>query len=471
MNTVSQAKTLDTPANPLWGGRFSGSASALLQQINASIGVDQRLFSEDINGSIAHAAMLAACGIISTDDATAITKGLESIRSDILAGNFEFKTALEDIHMNIESALKERIGEAAGRLHTARSRNDQVATDFRLWLRGALDVLLADIKELIEALLTQAQQHTDTIMPGFTHLQPAQPVTFGHHLMAYVAMLQRDSGRLHDCQQRLNECPLGAAALAGTTYPIDRFQTATALGFTAPMANSLDAVSSRDFALEFLQSITILGLHLSRLAEELVLWVSPAFGFVTLSDAYTTGSSIMPQKKNPDAAELIRAKAALLMGYATSFAALLKNLPLAYSKDLQEDKALVFAGFDTALLMVRVMAGMIRDMQPNKQAMRDACAAGFLLATDIADWCVQVLKTPFRDAHHIAGKLVKLAEDQGIRLEDLTMSQLQSVEPRITQDLMDILTLEQAVARRNSFGGTAPQQVMQAITTARQQQA
>jgi argininosuccinate lyase len=461
--SASQEKS----ANPLWGGRFQGNSAPLLQQINASIDVDNRLFEEDIDGSQAHAAMLADAGIISRADAAAIQAGLETVRGELQRSELPFRVELEDIHMHIETRLKELIGDAGGRLHTGRSRNDQVVTDFRLWLRRALDGLDGDIRGLALALMGQAKRHSATILPGFTHLQPAQPVTFGHHLLAYENMLRRDRGRFRDCRERLNESPLGAAALAGTTYPINRQQTANALGFRAPMENSLDAVSSRDFALEFLSSAAILGIHLSRLAEELVLWTSPAFGFVKLSDAYTTGSSIMPNKKNPDAAELVRGKAASLLAAFQHLGGILKSLPLAYAKDLQDDKAIVFSAVDTVSLLLRAMTGMITDMTAQPEAMRRACAAGFLLATDLADWCVQELKLPFREAHHIAAKAVAICEARGsVDLDTLTESELKSLHPLLDTRVLPLLTLEQAVHRRISYGGTAPSQVMAALERA-----
>ncbi|HAH09467.1 MAG TPA: argininosuccinate lyase [Alphaproteobacteria bacterium] len=443
----------------MWGGRFAGGPSAIMSAINASIEVDQRLWRQDIAASLAHAAMLAEAGIISTADASAIKTGLQDIAAAIEAQQLSFTADLEDIHMNIEAELTRRIGEPGRRLHTARSRNDQVATDFRLWVRDALDGLDAALLDLQRGLLAQAGLHAGTVMPGFTHLQIAQPITFGHHLLAYVEMFARDRGRARDARERLNECPLGAAALAGTSYPIDRTQTAHALGFREPMRNSLDAVSARDFACEYIGVAALTATHLSRLAEELVLWTSPLFGFVRLSDAYTSGSSIMPQKRNPDAAELIRAKAARITGSLTAMLGVVKALPLAYAKDLQEDKALVFEAADALALSMAAMTGMIGDLEANPEAMRAAAAKGYANATDLADWLVQHLGIPFREAHHITGTIVKLAETRGQALEDLPLTDLQSVEPRITQGVHDVLPLDKSVASRNSFGGSAPAQV------------
>lgn len=467
--TVTAMPDSSSPsANPLWGGRFAAAAAPLLQQINASINVDKRLYHEDIDASRAHAAMLAEQGIISRDDNNAIQQGLETIRGEITAGKMAFTPDLEDIHMHIEVRLKQLIGDAAGRLHTGRSRNDQVVTDFRLWLRRTITEVQNDITSLAQALLLAAAPHVETILPGYTHLQPAQPVTFAHHLLAYEAMLRRDYGRLSDCAVRLNECPLGAAALAGTTYPLNRASVAKALGFDRPTANSLDSVSSRDFALEFLAAAAILGTHLSRLAEELVLWTSPAFGFVRLSDAYTTGSSIMPNKKNPDAAELVRAKTPGLLAAFSHLAGILKGLPLAYSKDLQDDKKIVFEAVDTLHLSLRVMAGMIADMTVNVAAMRTACGKGHLLATEVADWCVQTMNMPFRDAHHLAASLVNKAEALGLDLADLSLDVLHTVDPRLNEHLKSVLTLEAAVARRAVPGGTAPIRVREALAQATQ---
>ena len=467
---MSNKSTSNQPdvANKMWGGRFAAGPAAIMQEINASIGVDKRLYAEDIQGSLAHAAMLVKQGIISETDGAAIAKGLAQVRSEIEAGKFEFKVALEDIHMNVEQRLKDLIGEPAGRLHTARSRNDQVATDFKLWVRRACDEVTAETRALVAALIDRAEAEAATVMPGYTHLQPAQPVTFGHHLMAYVEMLGRDLGRLSDTRKRLNESPLGAAALAGTTFLIDRQMTAKALGFDRPSANSLDAVSDRDFALEYLSALSILAVHLSRLAEEIVIWMSEGFRFIKLSDAFTTGSSIMPQKKNPDAAELVRAKAGEVIGLMVQLLIILKGLPLTYGKDMQDDKAPTFAATDTVLLSLAAMTGMVRDLEPNRARMRDACERGFLTATDLADWLVRSLNMPFRDAHHVTGSLVKKAEDQGKGLADLTLAEMQSVEPRITDAVYPVLSIENSVAGRKSEGGTAPDNVRAAAKAARE---
>jgi len=447
------------PANALWGGRFDRAPAAIMAQINASIDFDRRLYAEDIAGSRAHCAMLATQGIVSRADARAILKGLDDVEREIAEGRFAFSIEREDIHMHVESRLAELIGEPAGRLHTARSRNDQVATDFRLWVRGALDRLDADLLDLQRALLERAEEHAGAIMPGFTHLQAAQPVTLGHHLLAYVEMFDRDRGRAADARARLNECPLGAGALAGTSFPIDRAATAEALGFARPMANSLDAVSARDFALEYLACAAICATHLSRLAEELVLWASAQFRFVRLSDAFTTGSSMMPQKRNPDAAELARAKAGRVIGDLVALLVVMKGLPLTYSKDMQEDKEPVFDAADALALALPAMAGMIRDMRPDAAAMRAAAGVGFTTATDLADWLVQALKIPFRQSHHIAGRAVKLAEEKGVGLEELSLEELQTVEPRATKEALKRLTVEASVASRASHGGTAPANV------------
>jgi argininosuccinate lyase len=439
-----------------------------MERINASIEVDRRLYAHDIAGSKAHAAMLARQGIISREDGEAIDAGLDKILQQIEKGEFTFRASLEDIHMNIEARLEELIGEAAGRLHTARSRNDQVATDLRMWVRDALDGLDHAVRELQAALITQAEHHAATVMPGLTHLQGAQPVTFGHHLLAYVEMFGRDRGRLADCRRRLNECPLGAGALAGTAFQIDREATARALGFDRPAANSLDAVSDRDFALEFLAAGAIAVVHLSRLAEEIVLWTSERFGFVRLSDAFTTGSSIMPQKRNPDAAELVRAKAGRILGALAGLLAVMKGLPLAYAKDMQEDKAPVFDTADTLTLCLAAMTGMVRDMTVDVDAMRAAAAEGFTTATDLADWLVRALGLPFRKAHQITGRLVRMAEEKGCGLADLDLAQMQSVEPAITAELFGVLGVEESVASRTSFGGTAPDNVRRAAAAARE---
>jgi argininosuccinate lyase len=446
-------------SNTMWGGRFASGPDAIMEAINASIGFDKRLAAQDIEGSRAHAAMLAARGIITDSDAEAIREGLLTVLSEIEAGGFVFSTALEDIHMNVEARLKDIIGEPAGRLHTARSRNDQVATDFRLWVRDQIDSAVAGIEALQRALLDQAEAGADWVMPGFTHLQTAQPVTWGHHMMAYVEMLGRDAGRFRDARARMNECPLGAAALAGTSFPIDRHMTATALGFDAPCANSLDAVSDRDFALEFLSCATICAMHLSRLAEELVIWSSAQFRFVVLSDRFSTGSSIMPQKKNPDAAELLRAKIGRIMGAMVALFTVMKGLPLAYSKDMQEDKEQVFDAADTLMLGLAAMEGMVRDMAANRPALESAAASGFSTATDLADWLVRELGLPFREAHHVTGSLVKLAEGAGCDLPDLTLGQMQSVHQGIRADVFGVLGVHNSVASRKSYGGTAPDQV------------
>ena len=458
----------ESNTNALWGGRFAAGPDALMEAINASIGFDRRLYACDIAGSKAHAAMLADCGIITAEDAAAIQQGLDTILQEIESGAFAFKTALEDIHMNVEARLAELIGPAAGRLHTARSRNDQVATDFRLWVRDCIDGFDATLKELQSALLDKAEAHADTVMPGFTHLQSAQPVTFGHHMLAYVAMFGRDRARLLDARKRVNESPLGAAALAGTSFPIDRAQTAAALGFDRPMANSLDAVSARDFALEFLAACAICAIHLSRLAEEIVVWSSAQFRFVSLSESFSTGSSIMPQKRNPDAAELVRAKAGRIIGALTGLSVVMKGLPLAYSKDMQEDKEPVFDAADSLSLCVRAMTGMIGEMTVNAGNLLAAASAGFATATDLADWLVRELGMPFRDAHRVTGALVKLAENRGGGLADLSLEEMQTVEPRLTGAVFGMLTVQYSVASRTSFGGTAPENVRAAVAAARE---
>lgn len=439
-----------------------------MQQINASIDVDKRLYREDIEGSLAHAAMLVKQGILSAADGALIADGLNRVRIEIEDGTFNFSQALEDIHMNVESRLKELIGDAAGRLHTARSRNDQVATDFRLWVRRAIDEMSPAILDLIAALLDRAEEHAATIMPGYTHLQAAQPTTLGHHLLAYVEMFGRDHGRILDCRRRLNECPLGAAALAGTSFPIDRYDTARALGFDRPTANSLDSVASRDFAMEYLAALSILGVHLSRLAEEIVIWMNDRFGFIQLTDAYTTGSSIMPQKRNPDAAELVRGKVGQIIGALTQLMVIVKGLPLTYGKELQDDKAPTFAATDAMALCVTAMAGMIRDMKPNVERLRAAAEGGFITATDLADWLVREAGLPFRDAHHATGEIVRLAESKSCRLQDLTLAEMQKVNSSITADVFNVLSVENSVASRTSFGGTAPDNVRLAIRTARE---
>ncbi|WP_147126079.1 argininosuccinate lyase [Shimia ponticola] len=450
---------MTSSANQMWGGRFAAGPDAIMEAINASIGFDQRMARQDIDGSRAHAAMLAATGIITDKDAEAIREGLLTVLSEIEAGTFQFSTALEDIHMNVEARLKEIIGEPAGRLHTGRSRNDQVATDFRLWVRDQVDASITGIRALMVALLGQAEAGADWVMPGFTHLQTAQPVTWGHHMMAYVEMLSRDLSRMEDARRRMNYSPLGAAALAGTSFPIDREMTAKALGFDGPMSNSLDAVADRDFALEFLAAASICAMHLSRLAEELVIWSSAQFRFVRLSDRFSTGSSIMPQKKNPDAAELIRAKIGRIFGANVALMTVMKGLPLTYSKDMQEDKEQVFDAADNLMLALAAMEGMVKDMEANRDSLRHAAASGFSTATDLADWLVRVLGMPFRDAHHVTGSLVALAEGEGVDLPDLTLAQMQSVHGQITEDVYNVLSVEASVASRMSYGGTAPDQV------------
>ena len=443
----------------LWGGRYAEGPGAIMREINASIGFDRKMWRQDIFGSLAHAKMLAHVGIISADDEAAIRKGLDDIAAEIEAGNFAFSEALEDIHMNIEARLTERIGEAGKRLHTGRSRNDQVALDVRLWVRDAIDGLDAQIADVMRALADRAAQHAATVMPGFTHLQPAQPTTLGHHLLAYVEMLSRDRGRLADCRKRLNESPLGAAALCGTGFPIDRHMTAKALGFDGPTRNSLDSVASRDFAAEFLFACAMCATHLSRFAEEVVIWTNPYFGFVKLSDAFTTGSSIMPQKRNPDAAELVRGKTGRMVGNLVGMLTVLKGLALTYFKDMQEDKEPIFDTAENLALCLAATAGLVRDMRPDAARLEQAAGAGFSTATDLADWLVRELKFPFRDAHHVTGKLVAMAEAKGADLSGLTLAEMQSVEPRIHDGVFGVLTVAASVASRTSFGGTAPANV------------
>jgi argininosuccinate lyase len=443
----------------LWGGRFSKKPTDLMQAINVSIDVDRRMWAQDLEGSRAHAAMLAARQIISSEDEGQIRKGLDLIESELESGTFPFRSEFEDIHMNVEARLRELIGEPAGRLHTARSRNDQVALDFRLWVREACDGAVRELAALQRALLAKAEAEADTLMPGFTHMQPAQPVTFGHHLMAYVEMFGRDRGRFADARARLNESPLGSAALAGSPFPIDREMTANALGFDRPMANSMDGVSARDFALEALAAASIAAGHLSRLAEEIVLWATPVLGFVKLSDGFTTGSSIMPQKRNPDAAELVRAKTGRTLGAFVALSTVMKGLPLAYSKDMQEDKAIVFEAFDALDLGLRAMAGMIADMEPDRARMRAAAGQGFSTATDLADWLVRELNLPFREAHHVTGAAVKRAEAMGVDLAQLPLEELKTLEPRTTEAVYKVLSPEASCASRTSYGGTAPSQV------------
>ena len=452
----------------IWGGRFKAGPSAVMEEINASIGFDQRLYAQDIRGSRAQARMLADVGIITEADAKAIAQGLDQIEGEIKAGGFAFSRTLEDIHMNVETRLREIVGDAAGRLHTARSRNDQVATDVKLWVRDAIDGLDGALKDLQSALIERAEEHAGSVMPGFTHLQAAQPVTLGHYLLAYVEMIGRDRSRLKDCRARLNECPLGAAALAGTSFPIDRKQTAKALGFDGPTRNSLDSVSDRDFALEYLSVLSILGVHLSRLAEEMVLWTSVQFGFMRVSDDFSTGSSIMPQKRNPDAAELVRGKAGRVFGALMGLLSVMKGLPLTYGKDMQEDKEPLFDASDTMELCVSAMTGMIKSATYHVERMKADAGKGFATATDLADWLVRVLAMPFRDAHHVTGALVKMAEDKGVGLEDLTLADMQSVNAAMTLDVFAFLGVENSVMSRTSYGGTAPANVLDQVADARE---
>ena len=456
-------------ASSIWGGRFDGGVSSVMERINASIDFDRELYRQDIAGSKAHAAMLVKTGIISPEDGDAIAQGLEQIADEISQGQFEFSAALEDIHMNIETRLAELTGDAAKRLHTARSRNDQVATDLRLWVRDAIDQIDADIKALQASLVDQAETHAATVMPGYTHLQTAQPVTVGHHLLAYVEMLGRDRGRFADARARMNESPLGAAALAGTSFPIDREMTAKTLGFDHAMRNSMDAVSDRDFAVEFLFNASLTAVHLSRLAEELVLWSSDRFGFITLSDEFSTGSSIMPQKRNPDAAELVRAKPGRITGSLIALLTILKGLPMTYGKDLQEDKEPVFDAAEHLMIALAATTGMMRDLTFQPEAMREALMHGFATATDLADWMVRVLNLPFRQAHHATGAIVALAEKKSCRLDELSLGDMQSILPEITADVFDVLTVDHSVASRTSLGGTAPDLVANAVIAARKQ--
>ena len=441
----------------MWGGRFASGPAEIMEEINASIGFDKRLAPQDIRGSLAHVAMLGKAGILPAEDVAKIEAGLKSVQSEIEAGTFEFRRELEDIHMSVESRLREIVGPTAGRLHTARSRNDQVATDMRLWVRDTLDALDGQAADLQQAMAELALKHAGTVMPGFTHLQSAQPVTFGHHLLAYVEMLNRDRGRFRDARARLNECPLGAAALAGTSFPIDRHATAKSLGFDRPTANSLDSVADRDFALEALSAAAIAAVHLSRFAEEIVVWTSAQFGFVKLSDRFTTGSSIMPQKRNPDAAELVRAKSGRVIGALSGLLIVMKGLPLAYSKDMQEDKEGTFDALQTLSLCLAAMAGMVRDLEPVPEVLK--VAAGYATATDLADWLVRELGLPFRDAHHVTGRLVGEASSRGIGLEALPLAVMQAEEPRISEAVFAVLGVENSVASRTSYGGTAPDNV------------
>ena len=452
-------KSASKTANTMWGGRFDAAPAEIMEEINASIGFDKAMAPQDIRGSKAHAAMLAQQGIIGADDARAIIAGLDKVLAEIEGGTFAWSRALEDVHMNVESRLREMIGTPAGRLHTARSRNDQVALDFRLWVRDRLDAFDGAIAGLMQALAAKAGKHAGVVMPGFTHLQPAQPVTFGHHCLAYVEMLARDRGRFADARRRLNECPLGAAALAGTSFPIDRHMTAKALGFDRPTANSLDSVADRDFVLEALAAATITGVHLSRFAEEIVLWMSPQFGFIRLPDSLTTGSSIMPQKRNPDAAELVRAKVGRIAGAFQSLVLVMKGLPLTYSKDMQEDKEVTFDAMASLRLALAAMTGMVDDLQPVPEAMRAAAGRGYATATDLADWLVRELKMPFREAHHVTGAIVKAAEERGLELEAVPLDVMQAIEPRISNGVYSVLSVENSVRSRRSYGGTSPQNV------------
>ena len=451
----------------MWGGRFSAGPSAVMAEINISLPFDRRMAAQDVRGSIAHAEMLVARGIISSPDGQVIVEGLNKVAAELANGQFPFKDALEDIHMNVEDRLKDLIGPAAGRLHTARSRNDQVATGFRLWTRDLIDKIDASLKTLQGVMIDKAEQHAGTIMPGFTHMQVGQPVTFGHHLLAYVEMLGRDRGRLADARKRLNELPLGAGALGGTSFPIDRNMTAQKLGFDRPMGNSMDAVADRDFALEVMAAASILSVHMSRLAEELVIWFSPQFGFIKFSDAFTTGSSMMPQKRNPDAAELVRAKSGRVIGALIGLLTVMKGLPMTYSKDMQEDKEALFGVADTLELCIAATTGMIADLEPNPERMRESARSGYSTATDLADWVTQKLNVPFRDAHHITGRAVKLVESKGCELGQLALADLQSIEPRINADVLKVLTVDAAAASRVSYGGTAPDNVRAQAKAAR----
>ena len=450
-------------SNQMWGGRFASGPAAVMEAINASIGFDRKLYAQDIRGSIAHSEMLAETGIISADDQKKIAHGLNTILSEIEAGTFEFSARLEDIHMNVEARLADLIGPSAGRLHTARSRNDQVALDFRLWVKEELQRTDTALVRLIEAFLDRAQDHAATVMPGFTHLQTAQPVTFGHHCMAYVEMFARDLSRVRDAIERMDESPLGAAALAGTGFAIDRHRTARALGFREPTRNSIDSVSDRDFALEYLSLAAICATHLSRLAEEIVIWSTPQFGFVRLSDQFSTGSSIMPQKKNPDAAELVRAKTGRVNGHLIALLTVMKGLPLAYSKDMQEDKEAVFDAAETLDLMLAAMTGMVGDMEINAASMKRAAGSGYSTATDLADWLVREAGLPFREAHHVTGRAVAAAEARKVALEKLSLEELQEIDSRITADVFGVLSVAASVKSRSSFGGTAPQEVRRQV--------
>ncbi len=471
MGTKNNSDSTDSAgggSNQMWGGRFAAAPDALMERINASIGFDKALYAQDIAGSVAHARMLGDVGILSDADVTAICDGLAGIRDEIEAGTFEFKTELEDIHMNIEARLTERIGDAAGRLHTARSRNDQVATDFRLWVRDAVDAADDALKALQTALIDQAEVHADWVMPGFTHLQAAQPVTAGHHLLAYVEMFGRDRSRFSDARARLNESPLGAGALAGTGFPIKRDMTAAALGFDRPTANSLDSVSDRDFVLEYLAAAAICAGHLSRLGEELVIWSSAQFRFARLSDAFSTGSSMMPQKRNPDAAELIRGKTGRVLGAFVALSTVMKGLPLAYSKDMQEDKEPVFDAAEALMVCVAAATGMIADLTFDRERLAAAAGEGFTTATDLADWLVREAGVPFRESHHITGRVVALAEEKGCGLEDLALAELTAIDERISDAVFDVLGVDNSVRSRNSYGGTAPDNVRAQVISARE---
>ncbi|MBL4613296.1 MAG: argininosuccinate lyase [Magnetovibrio sp.] len=457
-----------TNTSTIWGARFKAGPSAVMEEINASIGFDKRLFAQDIRGSRAHAAMLVTQGILTEHDGKAILEGLNQIEGEIMAGTFAFSRALEDIHMNVENRLREKIGDAAGRLHTGRSRNDQVATDLKLWVRDGLDGLDGALMGLQEALIDRAEEHAATVMPGFTHLQAAQPVTLGHHLLAYTEMLGRDRSRVQDCRALMNECALGAAALAGTSFPIDRQATAQALGFDRPTQNSLDSVSDRDFALEYLSLLSILSVHLSRMAEEMVIWASQQFAFIRISDDFSSGSSIMPQKRNPDAAELVRGKAGRVFGALMGMLTVMKGLPLTYGKDMQEDKEPVFDASDTAELCVTAMTGMFKSATFNTDRMKADAGRGFTTATDLADWLVRVLGLPFRDAHHVTGAVVKLAEDKDCELEDLSLDEFQSINAGITDEIYGVLGVDNSVASRTSLGGTAPDNVRAQVAHARE---
>ena len=462
-----QSKSSGTEASAMWGGRFSGGPNDIMEEINASIGFDQRFFAQDIRASKAHAEMLGAQNIITPEDAKSICEGLDQVYGEIETGTFTFKRSLEDIHMNVEARLKEIIGEPGGRLHTGRSRNDQVANDFKLWVRDAIDQMDVAMQAMQEALIDQAEAHSASAMPGFTHMQIAQPVTLGHHLLAYVEMLGRDRSRLMDGRKRMNECVLGAAALAGTSFPIDRHMTAKALGFDRPSANSLDSVADRDYVLEYLSTLSITSVHLSRLAEEYVLWCSVQFGYARLGDSFSTGSSIMPQKRNPDAAELIRAKSGRVIGSLNALLIVMKGLPMTYGKDMQEDKEPIFDAHDTVMLSLAAMTGMLSDTTFNKERMAADAGKGFSTATDLADWLVRVLGMPFRDAHHVTGAVVKMAEDKGLGLDDLTLDDLQSKEPRIMNAVFEILSVDNSLKSRISVGGTAPSNVVSACAEAR----